>query len=150
MAEDGTVYAADTAGRLLTIRADGTDFAVSESTGWQGLGSVALTTVGQSVVALDVTAAKLYLPGGKTVSVPVDEVSQLQQPGPAAEAVLVASAKSLFRVGLASGQITTVDGGGDGAPAAPTRLAGCDFRSLGGRRARGPILRWQWCRGAAG
>ncbi len=132
VAEDGTVYAADTAGRLLTIRADGTDFVVSESTGWQGLGSVALTTVGQSVVALDVTAAKLYLPGGKTVSVPVDEVSQLQQPGPAAETVLVASAKSLFRVGLASGQITTVDGGGDGAPAAPTRLAGCDFGAWAG------------------
>lgn len=132
VAEDGTVYAADTAGHLLTIRAQGGDFAVSESTGWQGLGSLALTTVGQSVVALDVTTTKLYLPQGKTVTVPVDEVSQLQQPGPAAPTVLVASAKALLRVGLDSGQVTTVDGGGDGAPAAPTRLAGCDFGAWAG------------------
>ncbi|HML51652.1 MAG TPA: Ig-like domain-containing protein [Propionicimonas sp.] len=132
VAADGTVYVADTRGRLLTIRADGAAYSVAESAGWEGLGSIAITTVGQAIVALDVTTGRLFLPDGKSVAVAVDEVSRLQQPGPSADGVLLASAKALVWVGLASGQVSTIDGGGDGAPAAPVRLAGCDFGAWAG------------------
>lgn len=133
VSKDGTVFVADTRGRLLTLRpAEGT-FTVSESTPWSTMESVALTSVGDIAVALDAAAGILRFVGGRSVTVPGDSVLRVQEPGPAAPTVLVASAKALMRVGLESGQVTTVDGGGDGAPAVPVHVGGCDFGAWAGK-----------------
>lgn len=129
----GVVFVADTRGRLLTLRPTEGSFTVSESSPWSAMQSVVVTAVGDAAIALDAAAGVLSLPGGRSVSVPADAVLRVQEPGPAAATVLVASAKALFRVSLESGQVTTVDGGGDGAPAAPIRLGGCDFGAWAGK-----------------
>jgi large repetitive protein len=131
---DGTVFVAGVNGKLITIHPDSAGgFSKAEvAEGRPTLKSISLTAVGSQVVALDTVAAQLVLPSGNTMAVDVDQVSRLQQPGPTASAVLVASAKALLRVNLDSGQVATVDAGGDGAPAAPVRLSGCDFGAWAG------------------
>lgn len=129
---DGTVYAANTGGRLVAMRIQGSGFTVSESTLCSGLGAVSLTAVGGTVVALDATTGKLCFSDGRTAMLPIDPVAKLQLPSDAADTVLVASAKAFFRVGLVSGQVVTLDAGGDGAPAAPVRLNGCEFGAWAG------------------
>ncbi len=49
----------------------------------------------------------------------------LQQPGPAADSVIVATPGALLEVPLAGGDPVAYLSGGSGAPAAPVRVAGC-------------------------
>lgn len=133
VAEDGTVFVADTRGRLVTLRPAAESFTVTQSTPWPSMGSVILTSVGDTVVALDATAGILRFGDGRSATVPSDPVARLQQPGPSASSVLIATTTTLFRVGLGSGQVATIDGGGDGAPAMPVHLAGCDFGAWAGK-----------------
>lgn len=129
---DGTVYAAAINGRLITIRPAGGGFSEPEVAQRAVLKSAEVTAVGDAVVVLDAVQKQLILPSGKAVGVETDEVSRLQEAGPSADGVLLASARALLRVDLDSGAVTTVDAGGDGDPAAPVRLAGCDFGTWAG------------------
>lgn len=130
---DGAVFVADSRGKLVTLRPRGEAFDVAQSTPWSAMTSVALTSVGDTVIALDAASGVLHFSGGGSATVPADAVSRIQEPGPSAGTVLLASAKALLRVGLDSGQVTTVDAGGDGTPAAPVHLAGCDFAAWAGK-----------------
>jgi large repetitive protein len=125
---DGTVFAAGVNGRQVSVAPAGDGFAKpSVSDGHPQLKSVALTALGNAVVALDVQSGQLVLPGDKLVQIEADPLARLQQPGPLSAGVLVATSKALLRVMLDSGQVLPIDSNGDGAPAAPVRLAGCDF-----------------------
>lgn len=91
---------------------------------------VAVTTVGETVVVLD--SGQLSVIGGGRAEVPADGV--LQQPGPDATSVLVATADSLIEVDLASGrQETVVDGVTTSTmPAHPVRLGDCVYAAWSG------------------
>lgn len=130
---DGTIYAAGVNGKLVIIRPEGEGFGAPQiSQPWGALGKIDVTAVGASVVGLDVATKRLFLPGGRIVSLEVDPSARLQQPSAGSESVLVASSKELLRVDLGSGRVTVVDAGGDGPPAAPVHLGGCDFGTWSG------------------
>ncbi len=132
VAIDGTVTVAGNNGRRITIPVHGDTFAapvVAEGSATSG--AIAITTVGTRVVVLDSTTGHLTLPHGTQVA--VEGASwRLQQPGPQADWVLVATSTALLRVGLDTGLITPVDTGGNGEPASPVRLGGCDFAAWAG------------------
>ncbi len=130
--DDGRVVLAGANGRLISLDPVGDGFSQPKVGTVPALKSVALTTVGGSAVLLDVTAGQLVLPDGRTVSVEADAATRLQQPGPAAESVLVANTKGLVRVKLATGEVVPVFAETQGAPAAPVRLGGCDFGAWSG------------------
>ena len=90
----------------------------------------AVTTVGGTVVTLDAATGALTVLGGGSASVPEDSV--LQQPGPDADTVLVASRGSLMSVDLATGGTTVVTEGVDGRPAEPVRLGACQYAAWSG------------------
>ncbi len=130
--DDGRIYLAGANGRLITLAPLGDGFAAPATSSIAALTSVAMTTVGSSVVLLDVAGGRLVLPDGRTVPVEADAATRLQQPGPAAESVLVANTKGLVRVKLATGEVVPVFTETQGAPAAPVRLGGCDFAAWSG------------------
>ncbi len=88
-----------------------------------------LTAVGEHVVTLDATSGELAVIDGASATVPADSV--LQQPGPDADAVLVASPDALLSIDLESGTSTVVDEGG-GTPIAPVRLGACSYAAWSG------------------
>jgi len=129
----GTVFVAGINGRLISIAPAGEAFGAPTLTqGRPVLKSVAITTVGESVVAMDVASGLLVLPGGGTVSFEPDPNAKLQQSGPDSASVLMASSNSLARVVLSTGEVFPIDTIGGGAPANPVHLDGCDFGAWAG------------------
>ncbi|WP_159081367.1 fibronectin type III domain-containing protein [Nocardioides sediminis] len=90
----------------------------------------AVTTVGETVVTLDAGTGTLAVLGGPTATVPEDSV--LQQAGPSADAVLVASRGSLMSVDLGSGRVTVVTEGVNGQATEPVRLGACEYAAWSG------------------
>lgn len=86
--------------------------------------SVSITTVGDTPVILDQTAGEVVFPDHR-VSAPGGGQAVLQQPGPASDAVLIATATGLWRVPLAGGGPVAAVQGVTGAPSAPVLLGGC-------------------------
>ncbi len=89
--------------------------------------ALAITMVGDVPVVLDRAAGTVRLPSGP---VPLDDAAGgdtavLQQPGPAADSVIVATSTALLRIALADGSVTEMAHGSPGAPAAPVRLGDC-------------------------
>lgn len=80
-----------------------------------------VTAVGDTLVTL--TDGVVRTPGG-SVRVPGEDAA-LQQPGPAADVVLVATATALLEVPLDGGEPVVHETGSTGAPARPVRVAGC-------------------------
>lgn len=124
--------------RLLRLRAREHDFAPAQR---QELSSdvgdtVTLTAVGETAVVLDAEAGALSVPGVADADVVTGAV--LQQPGPAADAVLVAAGDRLQLVDTATGEIDTVIEGLAGHPAAPVRLGDCLYGAWSG--GRGTVL----------
>src|SRR5690606_17187478 len=75
------------------------------------------------------TSGQLAVLGGASADVP--EGSVLQQPGPEASAVLVATPSSLLSVDLGSGEQTEVAPAG-GSPVEPVRLGACVYGAWSG------------------
>ncbi len=100
---------------------------------------VALAMVGSTPVVLDRQAGVLLAPGPgqageRVLSLPRGASDlALQQSGPAADAVLVATGSALLRVTLADGAVGSFDTGTSGAPAAPVWLDGCAHGAWSGR-----------------
>ena len=92
--------------------------------------SVTVTAVGETAVVLDTGSGSLTVAGGAATDVPVDSV--LQQPGPDADAVLVATSDRLLAIDLASGEETTLADGVGGTPTAPVRLGACQYAAWSG------------------
>ncbi|MEJ7832344.1 MAG: Ig-like domain-containing protein [Nocardioides sp.] len=92
--------------------------------------SVTLTAVGETAVALDEENGSLEVLGGPEVDVPTGSV--LQQPGPDAGSVLVATSDRLLAVDLETGEQSTVAEGVTGRPTAPVRLGACSYGAWSG------------------
>ena len=127
---DGTVYAVSAAGKVITIKQLGAGFArpVTSQLG-SSLQSVQVTAVGDQLVVLDPLAGRVVLPGGKPVDLPAGvagaDAVVLQEAGPGASTVLVATEKSLDSISLSDGKVTSLYESGTGKPAAPVLLSGC-------------------------
>lgn len=133
VSNDGTVYAADLAGKLVSIAAKGTGFASPVSTSLPAVKSVELSAVGEHVVLLDATSGMVSIDRGTPVSLGgATAGARLQQPGPDADDVIVATAKGLYAIPIAGGAPTAVYGGAAGAPAAPLRLGSCVYGAWAG------------------
>ncbi len=126
VAPDGTVYVAG-GGKLRRFPASGPP-------GVSGIplpagDAVQVTTVGDVPVVADATTRMLYLPAsGRTVPLPPGDTStalQLQQSSPQGNAVAVATSQALYRVDLATGQLTPLSRGHSGDVAEPVQVAGC-------------------------
>jgi hypothetical protein len=133
---DGTVFAVSAQAHALTaIHRSGAGFAAAVTSPLPVTGAaLQVTAVGDRPVVLDQQAGEVVLPGGGRTRLPAKD-ARLQQPGPAAGSVLVATGSALLSVPLGGGDpVTLVDDVG-GAPIAPVRLGACAHAAwlVGGR-----------------
>lgn len=118
---DGDALGVDgTTGDVTRVRVD-SGAPVVEPVGSLGAGVETLTAVGSQPVGL--TGSTLVTLRGE-VELDGDGLV-LQQPGPAADDVLVASRTALLEVPLGGGDAVEHESGGQGRPAEPVRLRGC-------------------------
>ena len=127
---DDRIYSADPKSGQVTVTSVDAEGAVTdvESSTWDGLkgaGDLQLAVVGDAPVVLDAGRGKLFLPGGRELALAEARDAKLQQSGPAADAVAVATPKALLRQPLDGSTAKTVTFGGQGVPAAPVQLGGC-------------------------
>lgn len=130
---DGVLHAASITGKVVSVAPDGTGFAkpvYGQLAG--GLRSIQATAVGRSMVFFDAVTGVVSLPDGKTTQLQPDPSAKLQQPGPDADRVLIASKRALLDVPLNGGAALTLFADVDGDPAQPVRLAGCAFGAWAG------------------
>ncbi|WP_110182941.1 Ig-like domain-containing protein [Nocardioides solisilvae] len=90
----------------------------------------AMTSVGEVAVTLDREGGTLWTTAGGAAT--VEPGALLQQPGPAADTVLVAHGAGLSEVDLGSGRVSTLVGDVSGTPTAPVRLGPCVFAAWSG------------------
>ena len=132
---DGTVYALSSSGTLTTVKRQGSVDQAKTSTieGIPADAQLSMTVVGDQVVALDSASNTLFLPGGRTLNLSaagVEEGGVLQQAGPKADSVLLATPSTLVTIPLkgAAPTITpAAEGSPVGTPAAPVRHEGCAY-----------------------
>ena len=132
---DGTVYALSASGTLTTVKRQGSVDQAKTSTieGIPADAQLSVTVVGDQVVALDSASNTLFLPGGRTLNLSaagVEEGGVLQQAGPKADSVLLATPSTLVTIPLkgAAPTITpAAEGSPVGTPAAPVRHEGCAY-----------------------
>jgi large repetitive protein len=130
---DGTVHVAGVDGKTLTIGVrDGRLSQPITGTLTTAVRSVQLAAVGARPVVYDETLGLVILPDGRTKQVTAAVAGRLQQSGPDAPGVLLALPESLTRINLNDGISTEVAKGIGATPAAPVRLAGCDFGAWAG------------------
>ncbi|MGI8646198.1 MAG: Ig-like domain-containing protein, partial [Nocardioides sp.] len=94
--------------------------------------ALSLTSVGERAVLLDGATGELVVVGGGTAALPPHAV--LQQPGPAADTVVVATRTELLEIDLATGDATALADGLSGRPTAPVRLGACRYGAWSGGR----------------
>ena len=127
---DDRIYSADPKSGQVTVTSAGADGVVAESSvetwdGLKGAGDLQLAVVGDAPVVLDAGRGKLFLPGGRELALADAREAKLQQSGPAADAVAIATPKALLVQPLDGSTAKTVGFGGQGVPAAPVQLGGC-------------------------
>ena len=108
--------------------ADGTDRAAAVAGGAVAGGAVAgvqITAVGETPVVLDSADSSLRALG-RRFALPDATGAVLQQPGPAADSVLIATTAALLSVGLDDGTVRTL-AEGSGSPVAPAVNGGCTY-----------------------
>lgn len=132
VATDGTAFVADPAGRrLLTVRTTGdtvaeptvADLAVASDD------AVQVTAVGDTPVVLDTDAGTLLV-GGRTVAAPSATGVVLQEAGPAAATVALASEEGLVLQPLDGSAPATIPATGE--PVRPVRVASCTYGAWSG------------------
>ena len=132
---DGSVYTLAASGTLTTVKRQGVVDQARTSTveGIPADARLSMTVVGDQVVALDGESNTLFLPDNKRIdlsAVGVETGGVLQQAGPKADSVLLATPTSLVTVPLVGGTPTitpSTEGGVSGTPAAPVRHEGCAY-----------------------
>ncbi|RXW32721.1 Ig-like domain-containing protein [Propioniciclava flava] len=99
--------------------------------GLKDLASGDITMVGDTLVVLDRASSMVRTVHGST---PVDSPQRmvLQQPGPAAETVLVAGEDSYLAAPLTGGDVAPTPVQGKGKPARPVLLQGCSYLAWAG------------------
>ena len=132
---DGSVYSLSASGTLTTVTHQGTvdQTSTGQIEGIPADARLSVTVVGDQVVALDSQSNTLFLPGNKQLNLSaagVEEGGILQQAGPKADSVLLATPSALVSIPLAGGTPTitpSTEGGVSGTPAAPVRHEGCAY-----------------------
>jgi len=132
---DGSVYSLSASGTLTTVTHQGTvdQTSTGQIEGIPTDARLSVTVVGDQVVALDSQSNTLFLPGNKQLNLSaagVEEGGILQQAGPKADSVLLATPSALVSIPLAGGTPTitpSTEGGVSGTPAAPVRHEGCAY-----------------------
>ena len=132
---DGSVYSLSASGTLTTVTHQGTvdQTSTGQIEGIPADARLSMTVVGDQVVALDSQSNTLFLPGNKQLDLSaagVEEGGILQQAGPEADSVLLATPSALVSIPLAGGAPTitpSTEGGVSGTPAAPVRHEGCAY-----------------------
>ena len=137
--KDGAIHAASATTRsLVSLEAgnktwkEATNTSLSLSAGTD----LAITAVGDKPVVLERSTGVLHLPEGKTVNLGASGLV-LQQPGPEADSVLVASRDTLMSVPLDGGKVTRTPSSKEspapeGVPAQPVRLGKCVYAAWSG------------------
>lgn len=124
VSDSGVVLATTAAGELHRVElGDPLSDRVIGSIQGQAAPADAATTVGDTLVTL--TGSTLHTPSAQVELAAWGTDLVLQQPGPAADAVLVATPGALLEVPLDGGDVTAHLSGGSGTPAAPVRVGGC-------------------------
>lgn len=126
VARDGTVLAVEPDGTLHRLRVGAEEVTVTEDGALGGApsgGFEQVTAVGGTLVAL--SGSRLHLPSGSVDLSPYGGDPVLQQPGPRADTVLVATTTGLLEVPLDGGDVRERRSGGSGRPAAPVRVGTC-------------------------
>ena len=132
---DGSVYSLSASGTLTTVTHQGTvdQTSTGQIEGIPADARLSMTVVGDQVVALDSQSNTLFLPGNKQLNLSaagVEEGGILQQAGPKADSVLLATPSALVSIPLVGGDPTitpSTEGGVGGTPAAPVRHEGCAY-----------------------
>ena len=132
---DGSVYTLAASGTLTTVKRQGAVDQAQTSTveGIPADARLSMTVVGDQVVALDGESNTLFLPDNKRIDLSalgIETGGILQQAGPKADSVLLATPTSLVAIPLVGGTPTvtpSTEGGVSGAPAAPVRHEGCAY-----------------------
>lgn len=125
VAADGTIHAASGSGKTVVVPVTAQGFGEPRYDRLQvpSLKDVQVAGLGGRSAVLDVIDGRLYLPGGKSVSLSgVDRDARIQQGGSDLDTVLVATVTSLISVSLADASPVTLFEGGHGAPSAPVNL----------------------------
>lgn len=137
--EDGAIHAASATSKSLVSLAasdkgwkEATNTSLSLTSGTD----LAITAVGDKPVVLERSTGILHLPEGKTVNLGASGLV-LQQPGPEADSVLVASRDALISVPLDGGKVTKTPSAKsspapEGVPAQPVRLGKCVYAAWSG------------------
>lgn len=126
---DGLVHLHDHAtGQITSWDADGARRATAEVE--PGIDSAVLTVVGDRPVLLD--GDRILLPGRDPVTVEVGGTPVVQEPGPRADAVVVAGDAQLVAVALDGDGTEVLYDGGTGGAARPVRVGACTFGAWAG------------------
>ncbi|MCB2174687.1 MAG: fibronectin type III domain-containing protein [Actinomycetales bacterium] len=124
VSDSGVVLATTAAGELHRLElGDTLSNRVVGSMRGQTAPADAATTVGDTLVTL--TGTTVHTPSAQVDLAAWGTDLVLQQPGPSAGDVLVATPGALLEVPLDGGEVTAHLSGGSGAPAAPVRVGGC-------------------------
>lgn len=119
---DGSVHAASASGKAVTVPVgeSGFDQPVYRDLP-PGLKGIQVAALGPRAAVLATATATLLLPDGRSVQLPGDPKTQLQQGGADVGSVVVATSSELLAVGY-DGTVTALYSGGEGAPAPPVNL----------------------------
>ncbi|CAM2839935.1 Ig-like domain-containing protein [Actinomyces slackii] len=136
--KDGAIHAvsATTGSRLsLPVKDAGWDSAVTADLPLTAGTDVAITAVGERPVVLERGTGILHLSNGQKVNLSEPGLT-LQQPGPAADSVLVASRTALISVSLEDGSVSRIPAASgtvpEGVAAQPVRLGRCIYGAWSG------------------
>ncbi len=108
------------------------DSQVRKDDALKGAGDLQLTAVGDKAVVLNEVTGNIVLPGGATVHLDDARDAKLQQRGPAADFVAIATTNALLLQPLDGGTAKTVRPDGEGIPAAPVQLGTCTYGAWSG------------------
>ncbi|WP_234415906.1 Ig-like domain-containing protein [Actinomyces sp. Z16] len=136
---DGSLYAVSSrSGTLTTVPANSSGWgkASAQSLSFTDATDLAITAVGDRPVVLERGTGIVHLPDGTSTDLGTSGLV-LQQPGPSADAVLVASRTAIMSVPLDGSPATTIPASADGeaAPgvaAQPVRLGDCVYGAWSG------------------
>ena len=137
--KDGAIHAVSaTSKSLVSLETSGKGWKEATNTSLKLTAGtdLAITAVGDQPVVLERGTGILHLPEGKSVSLGTSGLV-LQQPGPDADSVLVASRNELISVPLDGGKVTRTPSAKEGSapegvPAQPVRLGKCVYAAWSG------------------
>ncbi|WP_309075772.1 Ig-like domain-containing protein [Paenarthrobacter sp.] len=134
---DDTIHTVDPeSGSVTATKVDANgrsvDSQVRKDDALKGAGDLQLTAVGDRSVVLNEATGDIVLPGGATVHLDDARDAKLQQSGPAADFVAIATTKALLLQPLDGGTAKTVRPDGEGIPAAPVQLGTCTYGAWSG------------------